>query len=182
QSRWDNRFMLNVSIPLNLGSRTVYSSTSLQHDSRGTTMVQQSLTGALGVDNALSYGVNVGHIENGGARATTNVGGNVSYMSPYATVTGNASTGTGFTQYGAGISGGMVAYGGGVAFTPTMGETVAIVEAKDAHGARVTAASGLRIDPFGHALVSNLMPFSTNEVEIDPKGVPMSVELKSSAQ
>ncbi|MXN82374.1 fimbria/pilus outer membrane usher protein, partial [Burkholderia sp. 4812] len=31
-------------------------------------------------------------------------------------------------------------------------------------------------------LVSNLMPFSTNEVEIDPKGVPMSVELKSSAQ
>nr|WP_230684627.1 fimbria/pilus outer membrane usher protein [Burkholderia cepacia] len=182
QNRWDNRFMLNVSIPLNLGSRTVYSSTSLQHDSRGSTVVQQSMTGALGVDNALSYGVNVGRTSGGGARAATNVGGNVSYMSPYATVTGNASTGTGFTQYGGGISGGMVAYAGGVAFTPTMGETIAIVEAKDAHGARVTAGSGLRVDPFGHALVSSLTPFSTNEVEIDPKGVPMSVELKSSAQ
>ncbi|WP_164992121.1 fimbria/pilus outer membrane usher protein [Burkholderia stabilis] len=182
QNRWDNRFMLNVSIPLNLGSRTVYSSTSLQHDSRGSTVVQQSMTGALGVDNALSYGVNVGRTSGGGARAATNVGGNVSYMSPYATVTGNASTGTGFKQYGGGISGGMVAYAGGVAFTPTMGETVAIVEAKDAHGARVTAGSGLRVDPFGHALVSSLTPFSTNEVEIDPKGVPMSVELKSSAQ
>ncbi|WP_244134869.1 fimbria/pilus outer membrane usher protein [Burkholderia sp. BCC0322] len=182
QNRWDNRFMLNVSIPLNLGSRTLYSSTSLQHDSRGTTLVQQSLTGSLGVDNALSYGVNVGRTSGGGAGATVNMGGNVSYMSPYATFSGNASKGTGFTQYGGGISGGMVAYAGGLAFAPTMGETMAIVEAKDANGARVTAGSGLRIDSFGHALVPSLTPFSTNEVEIDPKGVPMSVELKSSAQ
>ncbi|MGN4202568.1 fimbria/pilus outer membrane usher protein, partial [Burkholderia gladioli] len=138
QNRWDNRFMLNLSIPLNLGSHVVYSSTSLQRDTGGATVVQQSLTGSLGVDNALSYGVNVGHTTGGGANSTTNVGGNVSYMSPYATVTGNASKGTGFTQYGAGISGGVVAYSGGVAFTPTMGETVAIVEAKDAAGARVT--------------------------------------------
>ncbi|VWD43881.1 Fimbrial biogenesis outer membrane usher protein [Burkholderia lata] len=181
QNRWDNRFMLNVSIPLNLGSRTLYSSTSLQRDSQGATLVQQSLTGSLGVDNALSYGVNVGRTS-GGTGAATNVGGNVSYMSPYATVSGNASKGTGFTQYGGGISGGMVAYAGGVAFAPTMGETMAIVEAKDANGARVTAGSGLRIDSFGHALVPSLTPFSTNEVEIDPKGVPMSVELKSSAQ
>ncbi|MCA8273455.1 fimbrial biogenesis outer membrane usher protein [Burkholderia sp. AU30280] len=182
QNRWDNRFMLNVSIPLNLGSRTLYSSTSLQHDSRGTTLVQQSLTGSLGVDNALSYGVNVGRTSGGGAGATVNMGGNVSYMSPYATFSGNASKGTGFTQYGGGISGGMVAYAGGLAFAPAMGETMAIVEAKDANGARVTAGSGLRIDSFGHALVPSLTPFSTNEVEIDPKGVPMSVELKSSAQ
>ncbi|KVQ34611.1 fimbrial assembly protein [Burkholderia cepacia] len=182
QNRWDNRFMLNLSIPMNLGSHVVYSSTSLQRDSSGSTVIQQSMSGSLGVDNALSYGVNVGRTSGGGANATTNVGGNVSYLSPYATVTGNASKGTGFTQYGAGISGGMVAYAGGVAFTPTMGETVAIVEAKDAAGARVTTGSGLRIDPFGHALVSSLTPFSTNEVEIDPKGLPMSVELKSSAQ
>ncbi|WP_443111417.1 fimbria/pilus outer membrane usher protein [Burkholderia sp. FERM BP-3421] len=181
QNRWDNRFMLNLSIPLNLGSHTVYASTSLQHDSNGSTLVQQSMTGSLGVDNALSYGVNVGHTS-GGAQTTTNVGGNLSYLSPYATFMGNASKGTGFTQYGGGISGGMVAYAGGVAFTPTMGDTVAIIEAKDAGGARVTSGSGLRIDPFGHALVSYLTPFSTNEVEIDPKGVPMSVELKSSAQ
>ncbi|MGH8462974.1 MAG: fimbria/pilus outer membrane usher protein, partial [Pseudomonas sp.] len=89
---------------------------------------------------------------------------------------------SGFTQYGGGISGGMVAYAGGVAFTPTMGETVAIIEAENASGARVTAGSGQRVDPFGRALAANLTPFSTNEVEIDPRGLPMSVELKSSAQ
>ncbi|MCY1234907.1 putative outer membrane usher protein LpfC' [compost metagenome] len=31
-------------------------------------------------------------------------------------------------------------------------------------------------------MVSNLAPFASNEVELDPKGLPMSVELKSSTQ
>lgn len=182
QRRWDNRFMVNISIPLSFGSHTAYSSTNLQRDSSGSTVIDQSLTGTLGVDNNVSYGVKVGRTSGDGAGATTNVGGNVAYLSPYATLSANASKGTGFSQYGGGISGGMVAYAGGVAFTPTMGETLAIVEAKDASGARLTAGSGLRVDPFGHALVSSLVPFSKNEIEIDPKGLPMSVELKSSAQ
>nr|WP_322074751.1 fimbria/pilus outer membrane usher protein [Burkholderia cepacia] len=182
ESRWDNRFMVNLSIPLNLGSHMVYTSTSLQHETGGSTVIQQSVTGSLGIDSAFNYGVSVGHTSIGGVGATTNVGGNVSYLSQYASLMANASRGTGFTQYGGGISGGVVAYAGGVVFTPTMGETVAVIEAKDASGARVTTGSGLRIDPFGHALAANLMPFSTNEIELDPKGLPMSVELKSTAQ
>ncbi|WP_322081271.1 fimbria/pilus outer membrane usher protein [Burkholderia sp. BCC1972] len=75
--------MLNLSIPLNFGSRVVYSSTSLQHDTGGTSVVQQSAMGSPGVDNAFSYGVNMGHAT-GGANSTANVGGNVSYMSPFA--------------------------------------------------------------------------------------------------
>lgn len=180
QKSWDNRFMLNLSIPLSFGARTLYSSTNLQHDSDGSTVVQQSVSGSEGVDNAFNYGINAGRTS--GGDASNNVGGNVSYKSPYATVTANASKSTDSTQYGGGISGGVVAYAGGVAFTPTMGDTVAIVEAENASGARVTSGSGLRIDPFGRAVVSSLTPFSTNQVELDPKGLPMSVELKSTTQ
>jgi outer membrane usher protein len=181
-AKWDNRVMLNVSVPLGIGAHSPYSSTSLQHDSRGATTVQESLTGALGVDNAFTYGLNAGNSGGGATSSSTSVGGNVGYVSPVATVTANASTTNSNVQYGAGLSGGIVAYGGGVAFSPSMGNTIAIVEATDAGGARVTNASGLRIDPWGHAIVSNLTPFSDNEVEIDPKGLPMSVELKESAQ
>lgn len=182
QQKWDNRVMLNVSVPLGLGVHAPFSSTSLQHDSTGALLMQQSVTGSLGVDNALSYGVNVGRNSGGNSAATTTRGGNVSWLSPVATLTGNASTGTGYRQVGAGVSGGVVAYGGGVAFSPSLGDTIGIVEAKDADGARVTNSSGLRIDPWGHAIVSNLTPFSTNEIEIDPKGLPLSVELKSTSQ
>ncbi|CAB3753560.1 fimbria/pilus outer membrane usher protein [Paraburkholderia solisilvae] len=180
--RWDNRVMLTVGIPLGFGSHAPYLSSSVQRDSRDTTDAQASLTGALGVDNAATYGVNVGYDAAGGTSAATNVGGNATYVAPVATLTGSASKGTGYTQYGAGMSGGVVAYGGGVAFAPSMGDTVAIVEAKGASGARITNSSGLRVDPWGHAIVSNLQPFENNEIDIDPKGLPMSVELKSSTE
>ncbi|WP_144153969.1 fimbria/pilus outer membrane usher protein [Paraburkholderia sp. BCC1885] len=181
-AKWDNTVMLTVSVPLGNAVHSPYSSTSLQHDSRGATTAQESLTGSLGVDNAFTYGLNVSNSGGGAGGSVTSAGGNAAYISPVATITGSASTTNNNAQYGAGLSGGIVAYGGGVAFTPSMGETIAIVEAKDAGGARVANASGLRVDPWGHAIVSNLTPFSDNEVEIDPKGLPISVELKESAQ
>ncbi|WP_084455120.1 fimbria/pilus outer membrane usher protein [Comamonas composti] len=182
RGRWDNRITLNISVPLSFGAHTVYSSTSLQHDSNGNSQIQQSISGSLGVDHALNYGLNIGHSSGDGVKSSNTVGGNLSYLSPYATLTANASKGTDYTQYGAGLAGGVVAYGGGVVLTPLMGETIGIVEAEGASGARVTAGSGLRVDRFGHALVSGLTPFSSNEVELDPKGLPMSVELKSTTQ
>jgi outer membrane usher protein len=181
-SKWDNQIMLTVGIPLGSGVHAPYLSTNLQRDSDGATTLQESANGALGADNDVTYGVNAGYDTARGAPAAASIGANAAYVSPYATVAGNASTSTGYTQYGASASGGVVAYGGGVAFTPSMGDTVAIVEASGAAGARVTNGSGLRIDPWGHAIVSNLMPFEDNEVEIDPKGLPMSVELKSSLE
>jgi outer membrane usher protein len=182
QGRWDNRVMLTLGIPLGIGTHAPYVSASVERDSSGVTNSQVSMTGGLGVDNALTYGVNAGRNSASGVSSTSNVGGSATYVSPVATLTGNASAGTGYTQYGAGVSGGMVAYGGGVAFAPSMGGTVAIVEAKGASGARIESSSGLRVDPWGHAIVSNLMPFENNEVDIDPKGLPMSVELKSSSE
>jgi len=180
--RWDNRILLNIGIPLGNGPHAPYSMTSLQHDSNGTNSIQESVSGALGADNAFTYGVNAGHSSGGDTRTLNSIGGNVSYASPFATVTLNGSESSAYNQIGAGISGGIVAYSGGVAFAPAMGDTVAIVEAKDAIGARVANASGLRIDPWGRALVPSLTPFSSNGVEIDPKGLPMSVELKSTEQ
>jgi outer membrane usher protein len=178
--RWDNRVMLTASIPLGIGAHAPYSSTTVQHDSNGATSVQESLTGALGADNALSYGVNAGYT--GGQMANvTSAAGNVSYRSPMSTLTANASTGSSYNQFGAGMSGSVVAYGGGVVFSPLTGETMAIVEAKDAEGARIATESGLRVDRWGHALVPGLTPFARNEIEIDPKGLPVSVELSSTS-
>ncbi|GLC97651.1 unnamed protein product, partial [Cupriavidus sp. TA19] len=143
--------------------------------------VSCAVTGTLGSDNAFSYSLNAGH--SGGASGSANsIGGSASYVSPFATMTASASRSTAFTQAGAGISGGIVAYADGVAFSPTLGDTVAVVEAKDAAGARLANGAGLRVDPWGHAVVSNLVPFARNEIEIDPQGLPLEVELKSTLQ
>lgn len=182
RNRWDNRFMLNLTIPLNLGSHTAASMTTVERDSSGSIRIGEVVSGSLGEDSAVNYNMAVNRTSGGGTNATTSVGGSLGYMSPYASFGGGATKGIGSSQVNAVIQGGIVAYAGGVAFTPSMGDTVAIIEAKGAGGARVASGSGLRIDPFGHAIASSLMPFATNEVEIDPKGLPMSVELKSSAE
>jgi outer membrane usher protein len=184
--QWDNRVMLNLSLPLGDGARAPYSTTSLQRDQQGNASVQQSVTGALGEDNALTYGLSAGHNGGGAGEGTaggaTSIGANVAYASPMAALTANASKSSTYSQVGAGVSGTIVAYAGGVAFSPSTGETLAVVEAKDAAGARIANASGLRVDPWGRAIVSNLTPFANNQIEIDPKGLPVNVELKATEQ
>ncbi|AOX99060.1 fimbria/pilus outer membrane usher protein [Jeongeupia sp. USM3] len=179
--KWDNRFMLNIGIPLGSGAQVPYSMTTYQHDSRdGSNSIQESISGAIGADGALTYGLNAGRSTgNGGSNS---VGANVGYAAPFASLSASASRSNSYTQTGAGLSGGIVAYPGGIAFTPNLSDTIAIVEADGAGGARVTNASGLRIDAWGHAVVSGLRPFERNDIEIDPKGLPMSVQLKSTQQ
>ena len=181
-SKWDNRVMLTLGIPLGTGPHAPYSSTTLQGGgSESPTTATQTVSGSLGVDNAFAYGLNASY-GNGGAGSNSSVGANASYTSPLTTVNGSVSRSAHYTQGSVGLSGGVVAYGGGVAFTPTMGDTLAIVEAKDAAGARIANGSGLRVDPWGHAIVASLSPFASNQIEIDPKGLPINVELKSTQQ
>jgi outer membrane usher protein len=181
-SRWDTVVMANINIPLGTSAHAPRSMTSYQHDAQsGVDSIQESVTGVLGADNALSYGITAGHY--GAANGSSNsAGANASYQAPFATVSATASKGTNYEQQGAGITGGIVAYGGGLSFTPILGGTIGIVEAKDAAGARLTNASGLRVDSTGHAVVANLVPFSDNVIEIDPKGLPLGEEFKSTTQ
>jgi outer membrane usher protein len=180
--KWENRIMLTVGVPLGKAAQAPYAMTSLQRDSSGVTGVQESVTGTLGVDNNLTYGLNASHSSGGDSAVSNSVAANAGYVSPVATLTANAGRSNGYSQLGAGISGGIVAYAGGVTFMPMLGDTVAVIEADNAAGARVTNANGLRVDPWGHAAVPNLMPFSRNQIEIDPKDLPLNVELRSTMQ
>lgn len=180
--KWENRIMLTLGVPLGKAPQAPYSMTSLQRDSSGVTGVQESLTGTLRTDNNLTYGLNASHSSGGDSTVVNSVAANAGYVSPVATLTANASRSNSYSQLGAGISGGIVAYAGGVTFMPTLGDTVAIIEAENAAGARVANVNGLRVDPWGHAAVPNLMPFSRNQIEIDPKDLPLNVELRSTMQ
>lgn len=180
--RWGNVAMITLGIPLEIGSRQVYASTNLQSDMNGRSSVQQAVTGSAGEDSAFNYGLNATQANGDRAGARASAGANLSYASPMAALTASASGGPQSSQFSAGVSGGVVAYEGGVMLTPIMGDTTAVVEADKAAGARVLNGSGLRVDRWGHAVVPNLVPFSRNEIELDPKGLPLSVELKTSMQ
>jgi outer membrane usher protein len=179
--QWDNQFMLTVSMPLGDEAYAPYSSTRVQHGPAGANSVQQTVTGTAGANHGLSYGLNAGYTNSANGNSSS-FGGNVGYTSPVAMFGASASTGQGYTQMSASMTGGVVAYAGGVSFGPILGDTLAVVEARNATGAHIVNGNGLRVDRRGHALVSNLVPFSHNQIEIDPKGLPMNVEFKSTTQ
>ncbi|KVS23195.1 fimbrial biogenesis outer membrane usher protein [Burkholderia cepacia] len=173
-------YYASLSIPLGKASSAMLA-TNFSRDTQGSTQAQTSLSGALGADNNLSYGLNVNHGNSSGI-SQTNGGANVMYRGRSAELSGSVSASTDYQQFSAGARGAIVAHGGGVTLSQPLSETFAIVEAPNAEGARVTNASGVRIDRRGYAIVPYLTPYSMNDVSIDPKGLSTDVELKETSQ
>ncbi|WP_256702065.1 fimbria/pilus outer membrane usher protein [Burkholderia sp. SRS-W-2-2016] len=173
----NNQVFLSVSMPLGKSQHAPTLATSFAHDSNTGWSEQAMLTGTAGEDNNFSYGVTANH-----SPGSTVGGVNGQYRSPYATFLGSASTGSGYSQLSGGVSGAVVAHPGGITFANDLGDTVGVVEAKNGYGARVTNSTGVRIDPRGYAVIPYLMPYRMNLVDIDPKGLPLDVEFKSTTQ
>ncbi|PRH33238.1 fimbria/pilus outer membrane usher protein [Burkholderia multivorans] len=174
---FSNLLYANVTIPLGKRAYAPTLSASLSRDTRGGTSQLVGLTGSAGESGEFSYGVT-------GSRTpgTLNGGGTAQYRAPYASVSAGASGGTGQSQFSAGLSGAVVAHAGGITLANDLGETAALVEARDAKGARVTSGTGTRIDGRGYAIVPSLTPYTLNTISIDPKGIPLDVELQSTSQ
>ncbi|MEK7946200.1 fimbria/pilus outer membrane usher protein [Pigmentiphaga sp. YJ18] len=174
--RMSNQVYLTLTMPLGRGTHAPTLSLRHADNSISGSSQQATLNGSALPDNSLSYGLNIDR-----SAESTVGGGNIQYRSPYSTVSTSASTGSGNSQYSAGLSGAIVAHPGGVTLANDLGETVGVIEAKDARGARITNAPGVSIDARGYAVVPYLTPYSINTVDLDPKGLPLEVELKSTS-
>ncbi|ORT82533.1 fimbrial protein [Burkholderia puraquae] len=173
----NNQVYANVTIPLGRRSHAPTLNASVARDNQGGTTSQTSLTGSLGESNAFTYGLNT---NTGGG--STSGGGNAQYRSPFATFSGSATGGSGYSSVSVGVSGGIVGHAGGVTLANDLGDTVAIIEAKDAIGARVTNGTDVRIGRRGYAVLPYLTPYKMNTVELDPKGIPLDVEMLTTSQ
>jgi len=179
--RWDNQVMLTLSVPLGTSAQAPYLNTGFSRDSQSHSL-QTTLSGALGDANQVGYSIFANTVDyRHGSRSTT-TGASGSWTAPFASLGASVSSGGGYRQYSTSVSGGVVAYSGGVVLSPALGETAALIEAKGAAGAQVANYNGVQLDSQGRALVPYLNPYRQNIVEIDPKGVSTDVELKETSR
>ena len=66
-------------------------------------------------------------------------------------------------------------------FGQPTGDTIGIVHAPGAEGARVTNAPGVRVDGSGYALVPYMNPYQLNTIRLDPQGASLGVQLDSTS-
>ncbi|NVZ69505.1 fimbrial biogenesis outer membrane usher protein [Pseudomonas costantinii] len=177
----DNSLLFTVSMPLEFGKSRSQPQLSarVMRDTRGNYSEQATLSGTAGEDREYQYSLTGSH---DGASRTNSTSVNGQYIGPKAIVGGTVSRGEGYDSLSLNASGSVVAHPEGVTFTPYRGETMAVISAPGAEGAKVVGFPGLKLDGRGNAVVPYLRPYELNEVAIDPMGSSLNVELTETSQ
>ena len=180
QGAFETQYMLGFNIPFGR-TRSSYISTSMRYNDNGSSNTQVNLGGSTGDNNQLNYNV-FGSADKSSGVSTASAGSSVQYRTNVAQLSGGVNTGKDYKQANVGVSGSLVAHAGGVTFSSEQGETMALIEAKGAAGARVGNSPTTVVDSNGYALVTGLMPYRQNDISIDPKNTDDTVELESTSQ
>ena len=181
--RYDNQFFVNFTLPLGSTAHSPTMTLNLSHDDQTGSQEQAMLSGTLGADNQFNYGATASHASGGETGSGSSNAGSLSagYRSPFAVFSATYGKGSGYSQASLGVSGSVVAHPGGITFGQPISDTVGIVYVPGAAGARVNSSGGVKIDRFGYAIVPYLTPYALNSVQVDPKGLPMDVQLDSTS-
>mgnify|MGYP001161792410 FL=1 len=162
----DNSITLRVSIPFTLQeNRRINTAFTLAHSKSSGTSGQAGVNGTLLDDGRLSWAVTSAYDDTSHSTNSASLG----YLGQY----GNLYTGYAYSkshrQASLNLSGGVVAHRGGVTLSQPLGSTFALVEAKDAQGVGIENQTGVRIDPFGYAVVPQSVPYRVNSVALNPQ-------------
>lgn len=179
--REDKRFNLFFSIPFAWGDgittprRHVNLSNSTLFDDKGFASNNTGLTGTLGPRDQFNYGVNVSHQRQ---RSETTAGANLTWNTPFATLNGSYSQSSEYTQSGASLSGGVVAWSGGVNLANQLSETFAVMQAPGLEGAWVNGQKYRTTDKKGTVVYDNLTPYRENPLMLDTSQSESETELR----
>ncbi len=176
--RYDNQYFASFSLPLGDGAHAPTLTLNFNHSANGGNQDQAMLNGTAGADGQYSYSATAAHGDNGSGNAGTINGG---YRSPYAVLGASYGSGDGYSQASLSASGAVVVHPGGITFGQPTGDTIGIVYVPGAGGARLGNAAGARIGEDGYALVPYLTPYNLNTIQIDPKGLPLDVQLDATS-
>ncbi len=179
QSGRQTMIYLGVTVQLGKAGKRPLTSTSSLTSGSGATSLQTSLSGALGEENSVSYGIYAGH---DGQNRQNSLGVSGSAQTGFGTVQASASRSGDNNQLSFGISGSIVGHAGGITLGQSVGESFAIIEAPNASGAKVLNAGNTHVDSRGYAIAPYLSSYRRNEVSLSPEGLPSSVELRQTSQ
>ncbi|WP_073524690.1 fimbria/pilus outer membrane usher protein [Pseudomonas fluorescens] len=174
--RVDKQVDVTLSLPLGSGARRpTLTTTAYRGDqSSGERM---SLGGSLGERGEMTYGLGASRTH--GAGNATNA--DVRYQASHGVMSAGYGQSNDYRSLSLGMTGGIVAHAGGVTFAPELGDTIGIVQAPEAEGARINGNHSAQIGKGGYAVVPHLTPYRQNVVELDPKDLSVNVELKTAA-
>lgn len=177
---YDNQYLLSISIPLGRDAGAPRLSSTLSLQDAHNRSLQTSLSGIAGERGQWNYNLYGNHSQADSA-STQSYGGNLNLRTSASALGASLARGDGFSRESLSARGSLVAYSGGIALSPSQGETMAIVEAEGAAGALLPRGR-VRLDDDGKALLTGLTPYRHNEIVLDAKSASADVEIKENIQ
>ena len=171
QSENDTEYMLTLSLPLSFKRNSINLNSS--HTQDNTTV---GMSGVVG--DRLNYGASVSTDYEDNSSFNTNA----QYRTNFTTLGGSYSTSDQYEQVSLTARGNIVAHSDGVLFGPEQGQTMVLVYAPDATGAKVSHTNGLTINKSGYAVIPYVTPYRLNEIVLNPEGMSLDVELEGTSQ
>lgn len=177
----ENRLLLSVNLPLGSSASVdmPHVSAQLERNADGRYSQLATVSGTAGEERQFGYGASVSRDGSSGSSSGTLSG---QYTGARTFIGASIGRGQDYTSASFNMSGSVVAHPGGVTLSPHRGDTMAVVHAPGAAGARVAGYPGLRLDASGNAVVPYLRPYELNDVAIDPVGSSMDVEMRETSQ
>lgn len=177
----DKRFNIFISIPFDWGDditsprRSLYVSNSTTFDDDGFASNNTGLSGTTGARDQFTYGVNLSHQRQ---NSETTAGTNLTWNAPVATLNGSYSQSSKYTQSSGSISGGVVAWSGGVNLANRLSETFAIMQAPGLEGAYANGQKYRTTNRNGVVIYDSLTPYRENHLMLDVSQSNSETELR----
>lgn len=179
KSQRENNFSLWINVPLKRwiggNDNDIHATGQIQTGSGQGTQYEAGVNGRA-FDRRLYWDIRE-QLTSGNTATGDNSNINLTWDGTYGEVTGNYSYNKNVSQMSAGISGGIVAYNGGVIFSQRLGDTTAIIEAPGADGVSVNNWPGVRTDFRGYTTQGYLAPYNENIITLNPTTLPEDVEI-----
>ncbi|GAA5629818.1 outer membrane usher protein HtrE [Acinetobacter calcoaceticus] len=167
----DTEYLMTLSFPINFRKNSVIVNATQSQTNRTVGM-----SGMVG--DRFSYGSSFSHED----RNNPSLNVNARYRTNFATVGGSYSIADTYQQTMLSVSGNIVAHDQGVLFGPEQGQTMVLVYAPDAAGAKVNNTAGLSINQSGYAVIPYVTPYRLNDITLDPQNMSTNVELEETSQ
>ncbi|EGT4253646.1 fimbrial biogenesis outer membrane usher protein [Citrobacter amalonaticus] len=181
----DQMLAINVNIPfshwLRSDSQSVWrhasASYSMSNDLNGRMTNLAGLYGTMLEDNNLSYSVQTGYTGGGEGNSSSTGYATLNYRGGSGNANVGYSRSDGLKQFYYGMSGGVLAHANGITLSQPLNDTVVLIKAPGAEGAKVENQTGVRTDWRGYAVLPYATEYRENRVALDTNTLADNVDL-----
>lgn len=181
----DQMLAINVNIPfshwLRSDSQSVWrhasASYSMSNDLNGRMTNLAGLYGTVLEDNNLSYSVQTGYAGGGEGNSSSTGYATLNYRGGSGNANVGYSRSDGLKQFYYGMSGGVLAHANGITLSQPLNDTVVLIKAPGAEGAKVENQTGVRTDWRGYAVLPYATEYRENRVALDTNTLADNVDL-----